>query len=193
MWERKFKMKLCLLGDGGVGKTSLIRRFVFNEFDERYLYTLGTNVSKKEVFLDETDEGAIMASLMIWDIMGQRSFMPLLQGSYFEGANGGLAVCDVSRGDTLESLRSWINAMQSVAGIVPLVILVNKSDLLSEREIAEEDALALGEEFDAPVHFTSAKTGESVEESFKEIALQILQNASVDVFAANATPETDAT
>jgi small GTP-binding protein len=184
MWERKFKMKICLLGDGGVGKTSLVRRFVFNEFDDRYLYTLGTNVSKKDVRIGGDGDGELLASLLIWDIMGQKTFMPLLSESYFDGADGAVAVCDITRRATLEGLREWIASLSGVAAGVPLVLLANKADLKDAQELSEEDIGPLAEEFDAKYYMTSAKTGRNVEEAFREIAIRVLDRAKLDYVAS---------
>src|SRR5207302_7120 len=79
--------KACLVGDVAVGKTSLIRRFVQDEFDDRYIATVGTKVTKKTV--DVTWKGApAMLDMMVWDIMGEKGFRALLRDAYFEGSHG---------------------------------------------------------------------------------------------------------
>src|SRR6266513_5357349 len=81
------KAKVCLVGDVAVGKTSLIRRFVQDEFDDRYIATVGTKVTKKTV--DVTWKGApAMLDMMVWDIMGEKGFRALLRDAYFEGGPG---------------------------------------------------------------------------------------------------------
>lgn len=178
------KLKVCLIGDGGVGKTSLIRRFVFSEFDERYLYTLGTNVSKKEVTLVWKGQ-EVRATLTVWDIMGQKSLRHLFTESYFKDADGGIAVCDCTRSDTLDDLTEWIEKMFSVSGQVPITILANKIDLRNQTRIEEEALVEFAAAHDAPYLFTSAKTGENVEKAFAKTAELIAERA------ASLDPERD--
>jgi small GTP-binding protein len=96
----KYIIKLCLLGDGAVGKTSLVRRFVFDVFDDKYLMSFGTKVVKKEIKVGDTE-----LDMMIWDILGQRT-KDVLHAAYYRGATGALAVCDFTRPDTMKNLRS---------------------------------------------------------------------------------------
>ena len=101
--------KICLIGSGEVGKTSLIKRYILDIFDDKYLRTLGTKVSKKELILDYPQKDRkLNLTLLIWDIMGQATFRSLLQDSYFFGAAGALAVCDSTRAQTLDSLEEWV-------------------------------------------------------------------------------------
>ncbi len=182
--QGEVKLKVCLIGDGGVGKTSLIRRFVFSEFDERYLYTLGTNVSKKEVTLVWKGQ-KVKATLTVWDIMGQKSLRHLFAESYFKGAGGGIAVCDSTRSDTLDDLTEWIENMFSVSGEVPVTILANKMDLRGQTRIEERALAEFAAAYDAPYLFTSAKSGENVERAFAKIAELIAGRA------ASLDPERD--
>jgi len=177
MSSRRVKMKVCLIGDGGVGKTSLIRRFVYNEFDERYLYTLGTNVSKKEVILQDSQGGTVEASMMIWDIMGQRTFRPLFIEAYFEGTDGALAVCDVTQRETLVNLADWIDSMSRITGPVPTLILANKVDLTDQIVVSEEMLSFFDREYGVSHLMTSAKTGQNVENAFRKLAELILSKS----------------
>src|SRR5207249_4778480 len=84
----------ALVGEAAVGKTSLIRRFVLENFDDKYIQTLGTKVSKKELTSSSPDgSGELKIDMTIWDIMGQKGFRELLKEAYFYGARGILAVC----------------------------------------------------------------------------------------------------
>ena len=187
------KLKVCLIGDGGVGKTSLIRRFVFSEFDERYLYTLGTNVSKKEVTLVWKGQ-EVKATLTVWDIMGQKSLRHLFAESYFKEADGGIAVCDSTRSGTLDDLTEWIEKMFSVSGEVPIAILANKMDLKNEIRIEERALAEFAAAHDAPYLFTSAKTGENVERAFAKTAELIAgRAASLDPERDTETHDSSAT
>ena len=165
------RVKLCLVGDFQVGKTSLIRRFVLDEFDDNYLETIGTKVSKKTINVDDpTGDGLLRVRLMVWDIMGRKEYGDLLREAYFYGAKGIIAVCDLTRPETVDSLREWIDSVTRVTGGVPVHILANKSDL---EPLVEEKAVAdMASEYGSPYHVTSAKTGKNVEVCFADIALR---------------------
>ncbi len=157
-------MKLCLLGDAAVGKTSLIRRFTVGEFSADYLSTIGTSVTRKEVKVGDKS-----VDLILWDIAGQKKFNEIRE-SYYRGASCALVVCDITRRETFSNIPNWVSHFRKVVGEVPFIILTNKSDLASERnfELTDVDELAsrLG-----TMHFpTSAKTGARVEEAFGIIA-----------------------
>src|SRR3989442_6262446 len=95
MEVKRMKVKVCLVGEAAVGKTSLIRRFVLENFDDKYIQTLGTKVSKKELTSSSPDgSGELKIDMTIWDIMGQKGFRELLKEAYFYGARGILALCD---------------------------------------------------------------------------------------------------
>src|SRR6266704_3599805 len=108
--QKQLKSKICLVGDKAVGKTSLIRRYTINMFDEEYLTTIGTHVTKKEarILLPEYDL-LVDLDMTIWDIMGEKGFRELLKDAYFYGANGILAVADLTRRRTLDNLDDWID------------------------------------------------------------------------------------
>src|SRR3990170_3177750 len=121
MEVRRMKMKICLVGEAAVGKTSLIRRFVLDDFDDKYIQTLGTKVSKKELSLANPVGGSeLKVDMTIWDIMGQKGFRELLKEAYFYGAKGIIAVCDVTRRSTLDDLDDWIEGVYSVTGRIPI-------------------------------------------------------------------------
>jgi len=169
MPSAKYIIKLCLLGDGAVGKTSLVRRFVFDVFDDKYLVSFGTKVSKKSMTIGEDT-----VDLMIWDILGQRTHESL-HAAYYRGAAGALAVCDFTRPDTMYSLRQWIGSFRSVVGNKPIIILGNKSDL--DKEFSIDDLKAFGSQVGCDVLDTSAKTGHNVEQAFVDIGRRLLEAA----------------
>src|SRR5947209_17860115 len=117
MEVKRMKVKVCLVGEAAVGKTSLIRRFVLENFDDKYIQTLGTKVSKKELTSSSPDgSGELKMDMTIWDIIGQKGFRELLKESYFYGARGILAGCDVTRRKTVDDLDDWIEGVDSVTG-----------------------------------------------------------------------------
>jgi len=174
--EDLMKVKICFIGDAGVGKTSLIKRYVLDVFDDRYIATIGTKVTKKVVETKDAKTGeSIRVMMLIWDIMGQKGFRELLREAYFFGAHGAIAVCDVTNRETLDELRYWIKALTDVAGEVPLVFVGNKADLESGIVIKKDDVNALATKYNAPAFMSSAKTGENVETIFKALADRIVE------------------
>ncbi len=174
---RHLKSKICLVGEKAVGKTSLIRRYVLNMFDEQYVTTIGTRVSKKEarVFLPERDL-LVDVDMQIWDIMGEKGFRELLKEAYFYGANGILAVADLTRRKTLDDLDDWIDGVEQVVGKVPLLIAVNKSDLVSSAQYGEKDVEQVARAFECPYLLTSAKSAEHVEDAFRQIGQRVTES-----------------
>jgi len=166
--RRQFTKKIILIGDGGVGKTTLIRKFVYDMFDDKYIQTIGTKVSKKKVPLADAN---MDISLMVWDVQGQRND-PLLT-RYFEGAEGALFVCDLTRLSTFENLPEWIKDFQAVCGEVPFILLGNKADLVDSSQFGEGELGALAARYNAKGFLTSAKTGANVESSFNQLARAI--------------------
>ncbi len=167
------KAKACLIGDIGVGKTSLIKRFVLDTFDDRYIATIGTKVTKKS--LPCTWRGSpAQLDLVVWDIMGEKGFRQLLKESYFEGTHGILAVCDLTRRDTLADLYGWIDLARENAGAVPFVFLGNKADLGSKVVVQEEELAAIADAHDSSYVLTSAKTGLNVEQAFRALGDRVV-------------------
>ncbi len=174
MDSKRMKMKVCLVGEAAVGKTSLIRRFVLDDFDDKYIQTLGTKVSKKELTLPSpVGDSELKVDMTIWDIMGQKGFRELLKEAYFHGAQGILAVCDITRKDTLHELNDWIAAVNRVTGAIPVQFLANKADLKDQAKLSEADVKQVADTHKSPFVFTSAKTGENVEASFRKLAEMI--------------------
>jgi len=159
----ELKRKVVLLGDTAVGKTSLVRRFVYDQFSDSYIQTIGTKVSKKTIEFDFEDEH-YKITLIIWDVLGQQGYTNV-QRAAFKGSDGALFVCDITRRETLQSiLRYWLPMLESVAG-VPGVLLANKSDL--NWKIDKKDLDEFSRMTGLPYLITSAKTGENVEDAFK--------------------------
>jgi small GTP-binding protein len=166
------KFKVCLVGTTEVGKSSLVHRFAYDQFSDRYLSTLGTKVAKKSLVL-ETAEGPVGITLIIYDIMGQRALRDSLKEAYFHGAQGLLAVCDLTRPQTLDELHEWVRIAKDQAGDVPVVFLGNKVDLTDRIAIDEARLREEAARHGARHFLTSAKTASNVEASFRDLALRI--------------------
>lgn len=180
------KAKICLIGEAAVGKTSLIRRYVEDSFDDRYISTLGSKVSLKKLWLKSRSDASktIEVQLSIWDLIGERSYLDTLHQQYLNGAQGIIAVCDVTRYSTFEALDEWITAAFRVAGQVPLAIVVNKTDLKDQIMCLydEQEPREKAERNGGFAVWTSAKTGENVNPVFGQMSLAVLRRmAAVDI------------
>jgi small GTP-binding protein len=175
--KKPYKFKLCLVGEQAVGKTCLIRKYVFNEFSDGYICTLGAKVTKKKVSIQHPKtKDPVDIELLIWDIMGQKGFRRLLQEAYFLGAQGIIAVCDNTRENTLSELEGWIEGIQKIAKNVPTVFLGNKCDLIDLQEIGLNELKSFSSEYESPgAYLTSAKTGINVDVAFEIISNKILK------------------
>ncbi len=171
MKDKLLKVKVCLVGDANVGKTSLIHRFVMDVFDDRYVQTLGTKVSKKELLIEHPGlDQAMNVHMTIWDIMGQKGFRELLKDAYFQGASGVVAVCDLTDRSTLDDLDDWIESVHAIAGKVPAVFVANKADLTDNRKFGDAEIAQVAEAHGSLHYLTSAKTGAEVEKAFRKLA-----------------------
>ncbi len=159
--------KVCLLGGYGVGKTSLVRRYVQSIFSDTYLTTVGVKIEKRTVNL-----GAADVALILWDIAGEDE-VSTIRMSYLRGAAGYFLVVDVTRGETLEVAKSIQARVTSEIGSVPFLFLLNKTDLKEEWQIPEQSLEEL-KDSGCVVLRTSAKTGEGVEEAFQELAKRMV-------------------
>lgn len=158
------KHKVVMLGMWGVGKTSLVQRFVSSIYDDRYHSTLGVKVDKKVISLEEKQ-----VTLLLWDIAGAEDqfSVPL---HYLHGASGYLIVIDGTRKASLECALNLVKMVEENIGQVPYIPVINKSDLTWEI-ILEGVIQSLGQE--RPVFQCSAKTGEQVEDAFLALAKAI--------------------
>jgi small GTP-binding protein len=163
--------KVALIGDGGVGKTSLINRFVKGSFDDKYMHTIGTNVKKKSVLLHEEKAEVTM---MVWDMQGQRNDPAIL--THMFRSEGAIVVCDVTRDQTFNSIPEWISLLEEeLGGRVPMVILGNKADLEEQALIGQPQLQYMAARLGASYYLTSAKTGEGVEQAFTELARMMMK------------------
>jgi small GTP-binding protein len=178
------KKKVVLLGDSAVGKTSLIRRFVYDTFEDSYITTIGSKVTKKELDIERNGEKKDL-TLMIWDILGSEGYTAT-HARTFAGAHGAILVADLTRSGTLDTLeRYWIPLLVEVVDRIPLVFVYNKSDLVKDvapsmmklAEMASRHNIGLEDALPAKPSWsfvTSAKTGNNVETTFEILSHLLL-------------------
>src|SRR2546426_806638 len=149
MPREPMKSKVVLLGDGGVGKTSLVRRFVVDQYSDDYITTVGTKVSKRSLNLGSPLAEVEMV-LQIWDVLGQKGYSGV-QETAIKGAQGVLLVYDATNDESRRALEDyWIPAVWRLAGRIPTVFAGNKSDLVPDRVWAEEYLYFLTQKYSCP-------------------------------------------
>ncbi len=171
---KKHKMKILLLGDAAVGKTSLIQRFVKGSFQKDYKMTVGCDLFMGDISLNDGED---KVSLQIWDIAGQDRFQ-YFRSAFYKGAAGALVVFDLTRYPTFNpNIVNWIKELWEFTGRIPIVLLGNKVDLGNFRAVRERDVRYFAER--VPCHYieTSAKQGQGVEEAFIELAKASLKHS----------------
>jgi small GTP-binding protein len=180
------KKKIVLLGDSAVGKTSLIRRYVFDLFEDSYIATIGSKVTMKELKIKRPDRNVDL-TFMIWDLIGREGYHAL-HARTFVGVHGALLVADLTRKETLENLeRYWIPFLFKVVDEVPLVFVCNKSDLEGENEFDPEELVDIAKRYNGrvekvlpsgvkPSYSTSAKDGSNVQKSFESLGHLLLSS-----------------
>lgn len=170
--------KICLIGDFGVGKTSLIRRFVEQQFSEQYLSTIGVTISRKIVNVSQNNHKEQQSiQLLIWDIEGKTQFKKI-SPIYLKSAQGVIIVADMSRMETVDNISSHLNLAVSVnTQGIPLIFVLNKVDLVAEdllQTLLKQSPIF--KQFPTiPVYCTSAKTGQNVETIFFQLAQSIIK------------------
>ena len=171
--SKRYIKKVALIGDSAVGKTSLIRRFVIDVFDDKYIATIGAKVSKRDVEYTLPDK-TIYLTLMMWDILGQHDYKKMrVQG--LTGAHGVILVTDLTRPETIKTAEQfWLPEIKEILGGAVLVLVGNKMDAAGNSSEGANSLKALGAKTNSPVILSSAKTGENVESVFKKIGETML-------------------
>ena len=162
---RDILKKVVLLGDGAVGKTSLVARYVIDKFDDKYIATIGTKVSRKDIQVVKPNM-IINLRMMIWDILGQKEYSKIRSAS-LSGAQGVILVGDLSRPDTVKSLEEfWMKEVSDVVGKIPTIIVGNKLDLAEKSSMSSAMIESMGQKLGCPTILASAKSGKNVEAIF---------------------------
>ncbi len=172
--------KICLVGDGGVGKTAIVERFLGKGFASTYNLTIGTNICTHTVDVDGTK-----VKFQIWDLAGQQRF-EFVRSMFYRGSHAIVMVFDVTNPNSLSNLHEWKNEiLQNLDHrhhAIPIVLLGNKSDL-QQKLLIDQDAISnFKDELQMEFHadstafmYTSARSGMNIEESFEVLGLLLLK------------------
>jgi Ras-related protein Rab-11A len=168
--NKKYSLKVIIIGEPAVGKTSLVKKFVSGQFSKDYRSSIGTNIFTKQIDLKKDTK----VSIQLWDIAGQERWVKM-RHVYYRGAKGVIIVGDLTRKNTFDQIEEfWVPDVKQYCPHVPITLLANKNDL--KKELNEKDVSLLGEKINTIfVLLTSAKTGENVEKAFKLISEQALK------------------
>ena len=179
-----FLMKVCLLGDGAVGKTALRERYLGKEFTSSYLMTIGADFAVQKTLVKDKE-----VKFQIWDLAGQERFNSV-RSLYYSGSHGALFVFDVTRPESYQNIiNGWLPELKKHirGGAIPVILLGNKTDLRDANDpthITTEQGLKLADEMaknfseskiKIPYLETSAKTGENVQQAFRYLAEMIIE------------------
>jgi small GTP-binding protein len=162
------KLKVCMVGATGVGKTSLVRRFAHSIFSANYRTTIGVAIERRDL-----QRGDDLVQLVIWDLNGEDEFQNV-QPAYLKMAAGYLLVIDGSRPDTIDTAIRLEARVRAAIGAAPFVVAINKVDLTVLGDSGKHQLERLARE-GWPLVRTSAKTGAGVEEVFERLVDAVLR------------------
>ena len=168
--QKYYLFKVVVAGDGGVGKTTLLRRYVDGMFDESTIMTVGV-----DFFLKQLDfNSSITCSLQLWDLGGQEQFRHLMS-NYIMGARGALLLIDLTRMPEVNNVLEWVNIVRMHDIDLPIILVGTKLDLEEAIAIDDDTALNIKETFNMIDYMkTSSKTGHNVERVFERMAERLM-------------------
>jgi small GTP-binding protein len=186
--SKRYIKKVALVGDSAVGKTSLIRRFVIDVFEDKYIATIGAKVSKRDIEYQLPDK-TVYLTVMMWDILGQKDYKKMrVQG--LTGAHGVVLVSDLSRPETVKSAEEfWLPEVWEICEGTPVLFVGNKADLAGPDSPGSGALRTVSERSEMPMILCSAKTGENVPAAFRKIGEMMIASELFEKKSSEPTPE----
>jgi len=169
---KSFILKIAIVGNGSVGKTSLVLQYCEKKFSENYIMTIGSNFAIKSLTLDSTTS----VKLQIWDLAGQQHFS-FVRPPFYRGASGTVYVFDITNRDSFENILEWKREVETVIPNKPSVLVGNKCDLADERVVSKKEGELLAEKLGPSClgyYESSAKTGINLDELFQKLVSTII-------------------
>ena len=173
--KTELMLKLAVLGNSAVGKTSLINQYIHQKFEQDYHPSLGVNIVVKEMYIEEKNADVKM---ILWDIAGQEKY-DLSRKMFYQGCVGALFVYDVTRSETFKDVKSkWLEDLKEFGNKNAAYLLIgNKNDLTEEKTVSTKEGEKLAINMKATGFIeTSAKKGDNVEKAFKNLVLSVIAN-----------------
>ncbi len=168
----RYMFKLIIAGDGGVGKTTLVDRYVNGTFHDNSRITLGVQFMVKRLVIDNNP-----IDLQIWDFGGEDRFRFILP-AYCKGAHGAIFMYDITSPDSLYHIDEWLQVLRSQGGLFPMVVGGAKADCNGHRKVPLEEAVSVANKSGiANVVEVSAKTGQNVDALFETLCLQMMKTS----------------
>jgi len=179
----KFGYKISIVGDGGVGKTSLIKKYTKGTFETDYVKTIGAQFSRYDKQIDSD-----IIKLIFWDIAGQDDFN-FLHPLFFQESKACIIVFSLEENDlgkdSFTHIQNWYEEMKKYCGEIPVVLFANKMDLIKNEDIDEDKIQATVEHYNfLGYYLTSAKTGDGVTDAFNRL-INKLYKTSKNLFSSN--------
>ena len=165
----KLSLKILLIGDSQVGKTSLLLKYTEHVFPEEHIATIGVEYKDKFILKDNYN-----IRLQIWDTAGQERFHSITKNIY-RNANGVLFVYDITNQESFGNIKNWIKDLQNVGNDIKGVIIGNKIDLEQKRDVSKQDLEEIGKKYNMPILETSAKQSINVNEGFELLVNELLK------------------
>ena len=170
--RKSFVLKIVIIGDAGVGKTTTTIQFAQAKFESEYKPTIGVSIVKNEYLFGED-----LVNFQIWDIAGQEFWQPMRR-IYYGGTQGALILYDVTRPSSFQNVKKWVEELtEFLPKPIPCVLVANKIDLEDLRKISKEDGEELAAELNMPYIEISAKTSENLEKAFSHLGELLIMDS----------------
>ena len=169
-----YLFKIILIGDSGVGKSSIMKRYTDNTYNDTFLSTIGVDFIIKNIRFDDDDK---IAKLQIWDTAGQERFKTFTS-SYYRGIHGAIICYDVTERNSFNNIKKWINELNFNTSInkSQIVLVGNKNDIDDKRRVFKNEGLELANRYQIKFIEVSAKDNYKIEDIFTKLAFSIRDN-----------------